>query len=86
MFGGFCPMLDVFTRFLYAKPLRSTTEATEAFRDVLQESQAKIRQLTTDGGSEFKNQGFAAMMDQKNIDHQIKLLEIQKLYRLITNK
>lgn len=70
---------DIFTRFLWAKPLRSVSEATQAFESILQDSANRMvdaepipNRLDTDGGPEFANQQFKALIARKGIEHVIK--------------
>ena len=63
---------DLFTRFLWAKPLRSTSEATNALRQILDESGRKPQRLDTDGGPEFADSRFKALMQQRGIEHAVK--------------
>jgi len=63
---------DLFTRFLWARPLRSTSDATDAFRQILDESGRKPRRLDTDGGPEFVDRRFEALVQQRGIEHVVK--------------
>jgi hypothetical protein len=70
---------DIFSRFLWAKPLRNVSEATQAFENILQDSAERMvdaeptpNRLDTDGGPEFANQQFKALVASKNIEHVIK--------------
>ena len=56
---------DIFSRFLWARPLRSTSETTGAFRDILRASEDRAvnadptpRTCTIDRGPEFTNRKF----------------------------
>ena len=70
---------DLFSRYLYARPLKSVSETTQAFSDIIEESrgrdlnrEAVPRRLDTDGGPEFANKTFEALMARLNIEHVIK--------------
>jgi len=63
---------DLFTRFLWAKPLRSTSDATAAFREILDESKRKPQRLDTDGGPEFADGRFKTLVQHRGIEHVIK--------------
>ena len=70
---------DVFSRYVWARPLTSTSEVTGAFEEILKESEDRMvdadpypRQLDTDGGSEMTNGGFKALMARYKIDHVVK--------------
>jgi len=62
---------DVFSRFLFARALRSKTEVEAAFLRIL--GGRKVDELGTDKGSEFMNRGFQAMLRQKRIYHRPKV-------------
>ena len=49
---------DIFSRFLWATPLKSVTETTEAFKAILNDGIPDG--LDTDGGPEFANHAFGA--------------------------
>ena len=70
---------DVFSRYVFKRPLTSTSEVTGAFEEILKESEDRMvdadpypRQLDTDGGSEWTNGGFKALMARYKIDHVVK--------------
>ena len=63
---------DLFTRFLWAKPLRTTSHTASAFREILAESERKPQRLDTDGGSEFTDGRFQALVAQTGIRHVVK--------------
>ncbi len=63
---------DLFTRFLLAKPLRTTSHTASAFREILAESERKPQRLDTDGGSEFTDGRFQALVAQTGIRHAVK--------------
>ena len=64
-------VIDVFTRFLWARPLKEVTEAMRAMASILAEGR-KPRRLDTDGGSEFVDKRFKALMAANGIEHRIK--------------
>ena len=70
---------DVFSRYVWVRPLTSTSEVTSAFEEILKESEDRMvdadphpQQLDTDGGSEWTNGGFKALMARYKIDHVVK--------------
>ena len=70
---------DIFSRFLWARPLKSVTQATTAFESILQDSANRMvdadpipNRLDTDGGPEWKNQSFRALLARYKIEHVIK--------------
>ena len=63
---------DVFSRQLWARPLRSVSEATTAFAQILKETGRTPMRCDTDGGPEFISTNFKALMAQHNIEHVVK--------------
>ena len=65
-------VLNVFSKELWARPLRTKTPAvvTEAFREILQGQELPSR-LDTDLGSEFTGP-FAQLLEEKDIFHVVK--------------
>jgi hypothetical protein len=70
---------DIFSRYLWAKPLKSVTETTAAFEIILKDSDDRMvdadpipDRLDTDGGPEFANQAFSALVSRFKIEHVIK--------------
>ena len=65
---------DIFSRKVYARPLRGTTpqEVTAAFRDILSTAPTAPKELSTDQGAEFKNPPFPKLMSERNIVHRVK--------------
>ena len=70
---------DIFSRYLWAKPLMSVTEATNAFEAILEDSKNRMvdadpipNRLDSDGGPEFANRAFRALLARYNIEHVIK--------------
>ena len=65
---------DIFSRKIYARPLRGTTpqEVTAAFRDILSTAPAAPKELSTDAGAEFKNPPFPKLMSERDIAHRVK--------------
>ena len=70
---------DIFSRYLWAKPLKSVTETTAAFESILKDSDDRMvdadpipDRLDTDGGPEMVNQAFRALVARYKIDHVIK--------------
>ena len=70
---------DIFTRFLWARPLTSVSDTTTAFEEILKESEDRMvdadpypQHLDTDGGPEFVNATFKALVLRYKIDHVIR--------------
>jgi len=70
---------DIFSRFIWAKPLTSVTETTSVFEDILLDSEDRPvdvdfypHVLITDGGTEFNNSAFKSICAKYSIDHVIK--------------
>jgi len=77
---------DVFSRYIWARPLLSVSDTTRAFARILHESilgKSKDRvvrpgswswpqRLDTDGGSEWKNDSFKSLMARYRINHVVK--------------
>ena len=70
---------DLFSRFLWARPLKSTSDTTAAFEEILKESEDRMvdadprpQRLDTDGGPEFANEAFRGLMLRYKIEHVIK--------------
>lgn len=63
--------IDVFTRKLYARPIKNKTGpvVTEAFRDVCKESGYPAR-LVSDNGSEFLNSGMQTLLKKHRVYHE----------------
>ena len=54
---------DIFSRFLFAKALRSKVEVEAAFLRLMKDAGRKPDELNTDNGSEFTNRGFQIMLE-----------------------
>ena len=63
---------DMFTRWLWAVPMRSKAETTEQFRRLMIMEERKCRQLTTDKGTEFTSVAFNQLMEASDIRHVYK--------------
>ena len=67
---------DIFTRMLYARPLKSVTDATDALKSIIEDPRTQGRgvpsRLDTDGAPEFDNGSFKALMREFEIQHVIK--------------
>ena len=71
---------DIFSRYLYARPLTNTSQTTPAFEEILSESENRMTdadyktpaQLETDGGTEFTSERFQSMVQRRNIAHTVK--------------
>jgi len=62
---------DLFTRFIYAKPMTTVTETAETFRKLLKKVKPP-RQLDTDKGVEFRSNAFAEVCENHKILHKLK--------------
>ena len=70
---------DVFSRYVWQRPLSSLSEVPAAFEEILKESEDRMvdadpypRRLDTDGGSEYTSSAFKALMARYKIDHIVK--------------
>ena len=70
---------DVFSRYVFVRPLTSLTMVTAAFEEILKESEDRMvdadphpQRLDTDGGSEFTSAVFKALMTRYKINHVVK--------------
>ena len=70
---------DIFSRFLMARPLKSVSDTTAAFEEILKESEDRMvdadphpERLDTDGGPEFTAAAFKALVARYGIEHVIK--------------
>ena len=94
----FITFLDIKTRFLDIKLLRTKDEAYEAFLQFSNvyennSNNKRIRILATDNGTEFVNKRFRTLLDHKGIIHQLAPAYtkepngiIERVNRTITNK
>jgi len=81
---------DIFSRYLYARPLTNTAQTTPAFEEILSESENRMTdadyripaQLETDGGTEFTSERFQSMVQRRKIEHTVKPKE--DLHRIAT--
>ena len=64
---------DIFSRYLWAKPLSSKTQVRRAFEDILDESGRKPRELNCDKGTEFTSREFQTMLARRNIQFREKV-------------
>ena len=64
---------DIFSRKVYARPLRGTTpqEVTAAFRNILS-GVTPPKELSTDKGAEFNNPPFPKLLSDRDIAHRVK--------------
>lgn len=79
----FITFMDIKTRYLEIKLLRSKDEAFNAFSQFanLYENNVnnkRIRILATDNGTEYANKRFRSLLDQKGIVHQLSPAYIPK--------
>ena len=63
---------DIFTRWLWAVPMKSKAETTEKFGRLMVVEERKCRQLTTDKGTEFTSVAFNRLMRAEGIRHVYK--------------
>ena len=67
---------DLFSRFLWVRPLQSTSDATTAFENIMitfhPDAGPYPQRLDTDGGPEFANKAFRDLMLRYKIEHVIK--------------
>ena len=63
---------DIFTRFVWAKALKSVSDTSAAFADIMHESKRQCRRLDTDGGAEWVSRTFKNVVATKNIRHVVK--------------
>jgi hypothetical protein len=69
-YAYFLLVIDVFSRFVWTVPLRSTRadEMVEALKSLLDKGRVPEK-LRTDKGVEFKNRRVQTLMRERNIDH-----------------
>jgi hypothetical protein len=68
-------VVDVFSRYVWARPLQSVSDTTRAFTSIFMESVARNtypRRLDTDGGPEFNNASFKSFLAKWKVNHVIK--------------
>ena len=63
---------DMFTRWLWAVPMKSKKETTAQFSRLMTTQERKCRQLTTDKGTEFTSVAFNQLMVASDIRHVYK--------------
>ena len=63
---------DIFSRFLWAVPLSTTSETRAAFETILDQGR-KPRELSTDKGSDFTSRAFETMLARRGIQHRLKV-------------
>ena len=64
---------DIFSRFIFAKALKSKTEVKAAFLRLLEETERRPKELNTDRGSEFTSSEFQAALRRLDIRHRMKV-------------
>ena len=69
---------DIFSRKIYARPLRGTTpqEVTAAFRNILS-GVTPPKELSTDKGAEFNNPPSPKLLSDRDIAHRVKTPQIR---------
>ena len=63
---------DIFSRFIWAVPLSTTSETRAAFETILDQGR-KPRELNTDKGSDFTSRAFETMLARRGIQHRLKV-------------
>ena len=70
---------DIFSRFIWTRPLQNVMDSTFFFEEILKESEDRMvdgspypQELTTDGGPEWDNQDFKNLCNRYSIEHIIK--------------
>jgi hypothetical protein len=67
---------DIFTRYIWTRALESTkyVEVRDAFKDIVQKSGRKPKELNTDQGPEFKkNPQLKVYLETQSIEHRLKV-------------
>ena len=64
---------DVFSRFIFAKALKSKAEVTAAFSRIIKETGRKCEEFQSDKGSEFVSAAFQARLKNMGIRHRLKV-------------
>lgn len=64
---------DIFSRFLFARPLKSKAETAAAFSRIVEESGRKCEELGTDRGSEFTSASFRSRLANLGITSRLKV-------------
>ncbi len=64
---------DIFSRFLFARAIRTKAEVRAAFERLLEETQRKPEELNSDRGTEFTSSEFQRMLKRHNIEHRLKM-------------
>ena len=73
-YTGFLSIICMPNRFGYAVPIKSKDDTLRAFKMFLEEAHYNnqdVKRLETDGGSEFVNQNFRALLNQHGIEHKV---------------
>ena len=64
---------DVFSRFIFAKALRSKAEVVAAFSRIVEETGRKCEEFNTDRGSEWTSAAFQTRLNNLGIRHRMKV-------------
>tara|TARA_Y100001968_G_scaffold177018_1_gene162177 strand:- start:2727 stop:3998 length:1272 start_codon:yes stop_codon:yes gene_type:complete len=64
---------DIFSRFLFARAMRTKSEVKATFLRIMEETGRKCDELNTDRGTEFTSSEFQAMLRRLNIRHRMKV-------------
>ena len=74
---------DIFSRYLYARALKTVMQTRSAFEDILDESENRMSdadymtpaEVNTDAATEFTSEQFQSMLRRRNITHRVKAKE-----------
>ena len=87
-------IIDVFSKRLFAKPLKtkSAVEVSQAVKNFLDSAQPPVISIQTDLGKEFMNSNFKSIMKEFGINHytsknqQIKASHVERVQRTIKDR
>lgn len=86
-------VIDCFSKFVYARGLRTKTgqDVTRAFKEILNDSKINPKNLQTDQGKEFFNRTFESLMKENDINHyctysKMKASIVERVIRTIKDK
>ena len=67
----FVVFIDIFTKYLYTKPLKSlqSEEMVEAMKSIFSKARAQPLNMRTDKGSEYKNKYIKKFLKNKGVNH-----------------
>jgi hypothetical protein len=66
---------DIFTRYIWTRALKrpKAVEVRDAFKDIVQKSGRRPKELNSDRGPEFENQEFRTYLETQSIHHRVKV-------------